>query len=219
MARKDATRPRDSDDVDAGGARPAVEIASPPSPAIEAVNLRDLGAALRERRNQRGTSLAEVAAATGLSPSFISLVESGRSDISFGRLIRLANYYGVGLSELLPETRGADAEVVRHEERRSVSSPVEGIEMYLLAPDVHRTVMPLLVRYEPGGETAEFTDHAGEEFIYVLEGTIVLMLAGRDPITLSAGDSAYFKSTTPHALTNPGDVPTRLIAMITPPTW
>jgi mannose-6-phosphate isomerase-like protein (cupin superfamily) len=45
------------------------------------------------------------------------------------------------------------------------------------------------------------------------------MLAGRDPITLTAGDSAYFKSTTPHALTNPGDVPTRLIAMITPPTW
>ena len=186
---------------------------------IGGVNLRDLGATLRELRNQRGTSLAEVAGATGLSPSFLSLVESGKSDISFGRLIRLANYYDVGLADLIPDSQPKDAEVVRNRERRSVSSPIEGIEMFLLAPDVHRTVMPLLVVYEPHGHTAEFTDHAGEEFIHVLEGSIVLMLEGREPITLYAGDSAYFKSTTAHALTNPGEDPTRLIAMISPPTW
>ena len=91
--------------------------------------------------------------------------------------------------------------------------------MFLLAPDVHRTVMPLLVAYKAYGHTAEFTSHTGEEFIYVLQGVIVLVLEGRNPKTLNVGDSAYFKSTIPHALTNPGDTTTWLIAMITPPTW
>jgi quercetin dioxygenase-like cupin family protein len=197
---------------------------SPPRPtaadkSVDSVDLRDLGVALRVLRNDKGVPLSEAAAETGLSPSFISLVESGKSDISFGRLIRLTDYYGVGLSDLLPNEAHKDAEVVRKKEQRSVTSPGEGIEMFLLAPDVHRSVMPLLVTYKPHGHTAEFTSHPGEEFIYVMDGVISLRLEGREPKTLHRGDSAYFKSLIPHALSNPGDSVTWLIAMIAPPTW
>ena len=183
------------------------------------ISLGDLSRILRQFRKDRGHSLATVAQNTGLSVSFLSLVEAGKSDISFGRLLRLMAFYGVALGDLLPQRQPAAAHVVRAAERRHVYSPAEGIDMYLLAPDAKRKMMPVVTIYEPHGETAEFTSHPGEEFILVVEGVITLAFAGAETVVLQEGDSAYFDSTTPHHLTNPGDTPTVLAAAITPPTW
>jgi transcriptional regulator with XRE-family HTH domain len=54
-----------------------------------------LGQNLREIRQRLARSLTEVAKATGVSPSFISMVENGNSDISIGRLLKLTQTYGV----------------------------------------------------------------------------------------------------------------------------
>src|SRR6185312_910162 len=58
---------------------------------------RLLGERLRAIRAERGVSLSAVAEATGISTSFLSLVETGKNDITFGRLRRLIDYYGVTL--------------------------------------------------------------------------------------------------------------------------
>ena len=60
----------------------------------------NLGTKLRALRSDRGNSIAEVSDATGISASFLSLVENGRSDIAIGRLMRLIDFYGVGLATL-----------------------------------------------------------------------------------------------------------------------
>ena len=72
---------------------------------------RLLGARLRAIRADRGLSLSAVAEATGISTSFLSLVETGKNDITFGRLRRLIDYYGVTLIDLLPPSE--DTVVVR----------------------------------------------------------------------------------------------------------
>lgn len=64
----------------------------------------DLGTKLRALRTDRGLSIAEVADATGISASFLSLVENGRSDIAIGRLMRLIDFYGVGLGRCSPRS-------------------------------------------------------------------------------------------------------------------
>lgn len=205
-----------------GGERPAPSqrpVAPRGAASNGAIALADLGKTLRVLRRDRGSSLAAVAEGTGLSQSFISLVESGKSDISFGRLIRLLDHYGVGLADVLPRQEPQAADVVTPQTRLHVYSPTEGIEMFLLTPDTHRTMMMLLATYEPHGKTAEFTRHPGEEFIFVLEGTIQLTLKGSEPVTLGEGDSVYFQADTPHLLANPGTQRTRLMAAITPPTW
>jgi quercetin dioxygenase-like cupin family protein len=166
----------------------------------------------------RRLSLAEIAEATDLSASFLSLVETGKSDISIGRLLRLLDFYGIGLTELLP-SESDDAQVVRADERRHVRSQAEGIDQYLLAPDTNRTMMPLLASYEPGGQTFEYTSHPGEEWIHVLEGTMALDLEGREQVILEAGDSAYFRSDRPHSLSNVGEGQAWLVAAVSPPTW
>jgi transcriptional regulator with XRE-family HTH domain len=183
------------------------------------ISLGDLSRILAELRKDRGLSLATVARGTGLSVSFLSLVEAGKSDISFGRLLRLVAFYGMALGDLLPKRQRSAAHVVRATERRHVYSPAERIHMYLLAPDTKRKMMPVITIYEPHGETAEFTSHPGEEFILVLEGVITLTFAGAETLVLQSGDSAYFDSSTPHYLTNPGGTRTILAATITPPTW
>jgi quercetin dioxygenase-like cupin family protein len=182
------------------------------------VLLDELGKKLRELRTARELSLADVAEATSLSPSFLSLVETGKSDISIGRLLRLLAFHGKGLADLLPSA-SHDAQVVRADERRHIRSKVEGIDQYLLAPDTNRTIMPLLVSYVPGGHTLEYTSHVGEEWIHVLEGKMQLDLEGRDPVVLEPGDSAYFRADQPHSLSNIGSSTAWLIAAISPPTW
>ena len=109
------------------------------------------GGALRALRRERRLSLQEVSTATGISASFLSLIENGKSDITLGRLMKLAGFYDVHVSDLLPPGVGRDPIVMRAEERRHIYSPSEGIDVFLLGPDSERRMLPLLVEFEPGG--------------------------------------------------------------------
>jgi transcriptional regulator with XRE-family HTH domain len=77
-------------------------------------SLGSVGAALRQVRKARGLSLHDVAEGTGISASFLSLVEKDRSDISIGRLVRLIDFYGISITDLLPFAAQSDyPEVMR----------------------------------------------------------------------------------------------------------
>ena len=178
-----------------------------------------LAEGLRELRRSRGLSLAEVAEATQISPSFLSLVEKGKSDITIGRLVRLVVFYGVALSDLVPITTVPSFPgVLRVGEQRLVHSPAEGIDVFLLTPDTRRTMMPMVLRFQPGACLAEHGRHPGEEWVHVLEGKLSLELEGVDPVLLERGDSAYYPADRPHLFRNASSRrPLRLICVDTPP--
>jgi transcriptional regulator with XRE-family HTH domain len=90
--------------------------------ATVAAGPNSLGARLRALRTGRGHSLAEVAEATGLSASFLSLVENGRSDITISRLVRVVDFYRVRITDLLDAAPSADSMVVRRNEHRHLYS-------------------------------------------------------------------------------------------------
>jgi transcriptional regulator with XRE-family HTH domain len=180
-----------------------------------------LGAKLRAARQARRLSLADVAAGTGISPSFLSLVEKDRSDITIGRLVRLIEFYGISITDLVPgQASHGYPDVVAQGERRLLHSPAEGIDVYLLSSDTRRrAMMPLLVELEPGARLAEFGQHAGEEWVHVLDGRLRLELEGTEPRVLEAGDSAYYPAERPHLFCNDDRVRAlRLICVDTPPT-
>src|SRR6478735_2717211 len=79
-----------------------------------------LGGRLRSLRHGRKLSLAEVGAATGMSSSFLSLVENGRNDLTVARLVRLVDYYGVSVTDLLPDPGEQRPEVIRSANRRRI---------------------------------------------------------------------------------------------------
>src|SRR4051794_24293919 len=87
-----------------------------------------LGRQLRTLRRTRGFSLSQVAEATGISKSFLSLLEAGKSDITIGRLMRLVEFFGVTIGDLLPDAdAGAQIVVSRQGDQQPLRSPSEGI--------------------------------------------------------------------------------------------
>lgn len=177
-----------------------------------------LGTGLRRLRTARRLSLSEVAEATGLSPSFLSLLENGKSDITIGRLTRLVNFFGVSITDLLPSEEPADPHVVGLAERRRLHSPSEGTDIFLLVHDTERAMMPMYLEIQPGGHLAEFAQHRGEEWVFVIEGELTLELDGTEARRLEAGDSAYYSAETQHMFRNRStSQPVRLVCVNTPP--
>lgn len=169
-------------------------------------------------RRAKRLSLSKVAAATGISSSFLSLVENGKSDITIGRLVRLVDFYGVRLEDLVPVSAGVDPGIVRKAEQRLLSSPAEEITFTLLTRDTRGAMMPMIVEFEPSAHLAEYGRHAGEEFVHVLQGRLELVIEGSEPRVLAAGDSAYYSAEQPHLFRNASaKAPLRIVCVDTPP--
>lgn len=182
-------------------------------------NMNNVGPRLRELRKKRRLSLAEVSEATQISTSFLSLVETGRSDITFSRLMKLVDVYGVSITDLLPGSDDHDPVVVRASARREISSPREGINVFLLAPTADGSMMPTLEEYARGARFDGTVSHSGDEFILVLDGVVELFLEPDERIALKEGDSAYYSAERSHSCRNIGDDIARVLCVITPPNW
>ena len=177
----------------------------------------DLGTKLRALRADRGHSIAEVADATGISSSFLSLVENGRSDIAIGRLMRLIDFYGVGLGTLFPESRGAGIDVIRRDEYHHVPSGEEKLDLFLITGDSERAMTTFIASYAEGGGMSEPTPYEGEAFVLVLEGAVGVRLEEGDEVELRTGDTAYIRSTGRRTYRNAGNGTARLLGVIARP--
>jgi transcriptional regulator with XRE-family HTH domain len=177
-----------------------------------------LGATLRGIRNARGLSLTQVADATGVSRSLLSLIETGRSDITIGRLSRLAQLYDIRLADLVPEPRSPDPVVVRADDRRTMHYNSEGIDVEILIPEGQHTMQALLSTFSPKAAMEDFIVQPNEQFVFVLEGKLRTEFADGREIVLDAGDSAaYVSGEGGHRHTNLAEGPTRTVIVIRRP--
>lgn len=184
-----------------------------------------MGDRLRQARLARGLSLRKLAEVLGVSPSLISQVETGRAKPSVNTLYALANELGISLDVLLfmdtqppgtVEGRNAVADpvhaVLPHDPvQRAVSRTSirlgSGVVWERLTTESIRNVDFLHVTYEVGGASspeAEFQRHSGQEWGYVLSGTLTVKI-GFDEFLLGPGDAISFDSATPHRMFNGGD--------------
>lgn len=167
----------------------------------EAVNeeRRLLGERLRMLRVRRRLGLADVALGTGLSRSFIAMLEAGDSDVSVSRLLRIADFYGVWISDLVGSV-GPSVEIVPAAEAKRL--PVdEGGSVLLLSSQPVRNLQPFLVRLAPGAAIDGGLSHSGEEFIHCVAGTAQLEILDTVHI-LEMGDTASFPGRLPHTYRN-----------------
>jgi transcriptional regulator with XRE-family HTH domain len=183
------------------------------------MNKIDLGTRLRALRTERGLSLSQLEAATKISSSFLSLVESGKSDITISRLVRLADFFEVELSELVDGGRveRSPYEVVRDGEGSVLASSSEGITTRFLGHQRWQ-LSPRVTDYEAGG-TIEVAggEHAAREilhhrelFIYVITGTFEITVHDEEPVTLSRGDAILIRDGADR-VSNNGRRPGRLL--------
>ena len=176
---------------------------------------RAIGTRLRQLRLKRGASLATVAKAAGISVGFLSAIERSQMSASVSTLRRLARYYKTNILDFY-DTADPNEHLVRPKARKVLEAG-PGVRMELLAWG--NTVMePHLFRIAAGAGSGDSYTHVGEEFLFVLKGTMQISLRG-EKYLLKSGDSFYFESALPHNWLNPGRTETWVLWVNTPPTF
>jgi len=179
-----------------------------------------LGTTLRTIRNSRGLSLAQVAKATGISRSLLSLIETGQSDITVGRLTRLALLYEIRVAELVPEPHHPDPIIVRADDRQVLRYSAEEIDVEVLVPDGPHTMQALLATFAPLARMLDYVPQPNEQFTHVIEGRVRTEFADGRVIELAAGDSAtYISGDGGHRHTNLVDGVTRMLIVVRRPRF
>ncbi|MBR8743093.1 helix-turn-helix domain-containing protein [Nocardiopsis sp. MG754419] len=154
--------------------------------------LTAVGPRLRAMRTQRGTTLADLSATTGVSVSTLSRLETGERRPTLELLLPLARAYGVTLDELVDAPPTGDPRVhLRPTTQHGMTMiPLTrrpgGIQAYKLV------LAAGTGRREPDPQT-----HEGYEWLYVLNGRLRVVLGEHDLI-LGAGEAAEFDTRVPH---------------------
>jgi transcriptional regulator with XRE-family HTH domain len=165
-----------------------------------------VGPRLKRIRSQRGATLADVAAATGISKSTLSRLESGQRRPSLELLLPLAQTYGVPLDDLVgaPEIGDPRVRFTPVQRHGRVVVPLTRQPGSLQAWKV--VIAP--ERGEP-----ELRTHEGYEWLFVLAGTLRLLLADHD-LTLGPGEVAEFDTRHPHWFGPADDRPVELLSLL-----
>jgi transcriptional regulator with XRE-family HTH domain/mannose-6-phosphate isomerase-like protein (cupin superfamily) len=170
---------------------------------------RSLGEGVRRLRRQRGWTLAELSAKTGLAISTLSKVENDQISLTYHNLAKLASGMDLDIADFFgPEPPGGarGRQALCRRGAGPVHETANYAHEYLCAGLPGRQMVPLCSRVkarslEAFGETIA---HPGDEFIYVLEGAIDLHVGGGRPVRLRAGDSYYFDGRAGHAAVSVG---------------
>jgi transcriptional regulator with XRE-family HTH domain len=167
-----------------------------PEPPTDAPELTGLGARLRERRRHGGLTLESAAARVGLSPAYLSRLETEHRQPSLPVLLGLSRVYGTTVAELLGEQDTVHDPVVRG---GALEPGRAGGWSYRRAGVPDRAMQPLRLHVPPAVQDDVVRVHPGEEWLYVLTGRLRLTL-GTGTHVLEPGDAAHFDSLTPHQL-------------------
>jgi DNA-binding transcriptional MerR regulator/quercetin dioxygenase-like cupin family protein len=175
-----------------------------------------LGPQLRRMRERKGLGLVEAARRAALSPGFLSSVERSQANASVATLQRLATSYGTTVMELF-QSPPHEGRLVGPNDRR-VLTVHSGVRMELLSTGAPM-LQSMLFKVAPAAGSEGAYSHQGEEFIYMLAGTLEVWLDELQCYVLREGDSFWFPSTHAHRWFNPGDVDAVLLWINTPPTF
>jgi len=154
----------------------------------------NLGARIRELRQSRNLTLEQVASDTGLSVSFLSMLERDKVSVSVDNLERLARYYEVHMVHFFSGPEESPVMVTR---RSDILASMNNIgrgpaSVTLLANRPNARIEPLLVHIAPGQEEPHFRKHEADTLAYILEGKARLISEAGEEFELEQGDIAYY---------------------------
>lgn len=189
---------------------------APPALAKNSGAPTELGRKLRVLRKKRGLGVVEAARKAKISPGFLSAIELSRANPSVATLQRLSAAYGttvLNFYNLPKQTK----RLIRVKDRQVIATH-SGVKMELLSVGAQQ-LESMIFRVQPGAGSDGSYSHQGEEFIYMMQGTLELWLDELECHTLKVGDSFWFESTVGHRWYNPSNEEAILLWINTPPTF
>ena len=183
------------------------------------------GIKLRHARQLRGLSLEELGAKVGLTQGYLSKIENDRAVPTISTLHKIVQALEININALLTDLDAANSDVFvmrRSDRQRLVTGHRRAgnrVILEQLVPSGPQYFMQVNVHViEKGGGSNEPISHRGQEFGYVLSGTIELSVNGQH-VEVNEGDSFYFDSSLEHSYRNSGKSEAKIVWVNTPPTF
>ena len=172
---------------------------------------------IRGLREISGLSADALAQEVGVSQDVVLQYESGAVDIPVGYLSKVAHKFGIELAAILTgeNPRLHVYCVVRKDKGLTVERRKQYKYESLASNFIHKKAEPFIVRIEPNAEPApmEFNSHPGQEFNYVIEGTLKIIIDTHEVI-LNPGDSIYYDSGYKHAMKAMNQTSVKMLAIV-----
>jgi transcriptional regulator with XRE-family HTH domain len=179
--------------------------------------VKAIGERIRGLRDACGISSETLAAECGLAEEELESYEQGRTDIPVGTLHTIAKRFNVELNTLLTgeEPRLHGYCLTRRDGGVTVNRRLDYKYKSLAYTFADRKAEPFLVMVEPKNpaEPIHLNTHLGQEFDYVIEGSLIISLNGKEFI-LNEGDSLYYDSGIPHGMKTRDGKSARFLACI-----
>ena len=161
----------------------------------------DIGNKLKELRVLKGLTQEELADRSELSKGFISQLERNLTSPSITTLMDILQCLGTSIGEFFNEA--PDEQIVFGKQDYFVKVDTEyKNEIKWIIPNAQKNTMePIYLTLEAGGSTCPDTPHEGEEFGYILQGTVSIHL-GNKTYKAKKGESFYYTADKTHFLSS-----------------
>jgi transcriptional regulator with XRE-family HTH domain len=178
----------------------------------------NIGEKIKGLRISNGLTQEELANRSELSKGFISQVERDLTSPSIATLVDILECLGTNLKDFFNETM--DEKIVFHEadtftqENKDLKN-----EIHWIVPNAQKNHMePIFISLDEGGQSAPQDPHEGEEFGYILSGSIYVHV-GNKKFKAKKGETFYFKPAMVHYLSNAGKSTAKVLWVCTPPSF
>ncbi|WP_126429080.1 helix-turn-helix domain-containing protein [Brevibacillus marinus] len=170
------------------------------------MDTNNIGKLLRDLRRKKGLTLKELAEKTGLSISFLSQVENSKCSITLQSLSKISDALEVSRSYFFPDSSYTEKKSTKGEINLNQSNFIyQSLSKGLSNPLFEPMLVVLFPNNKKGTQSIRephsLSSHNGQEFVYVLEGTLTLVHEGEE-YNLEPGDSFHINSSTPHTWFN-----------------
>ena len=177
--------------------------------------IEEISKKIRSLRKEKNMTLKELSEKTGLSISFLSQVENNTSSLAITSLKKIADALEKDISYFFesPETKSYH---VKYEDQEPFTIETSKAEFIKLSGNFsNKNMEAMIVTIPPQKQHGDFFSHPGEEFIYVLDGTLEIVLDGIT-YNVKQGDSIHYPSTVEHVWRNPLKNTLRFLVVVTP---
>ena len=175
-----------------------------------------IGSKIRDLRLKNGLTQEELADRAELSKGFISQLENDLTSPSIATLIDILQLLGSSLKDFFSDSDDSQITFTPNDYFHKES---DGVAVTWIVPTAQKNALePIILELEKGATTDADYPHEGEEFGYVLEGKVEVVVGDRKSVA-SCGDSFYFSSDRQHYIRNISDKTSKILWVSCPPTF
>ena len=178
----------------------------------------DIGKRMKELRIQYGLTQQELADRSELTKGFISQLERNQNSPSIGTLLDIIQCLGTTPAEFFTDEEPEQIVFEKDDYFEKISEDGNKMIEWIIPNAQKNSMEPVRLTLKPGGSSDTHLPQAGEEFGYVLKGTVRVFYGGKT-YTVRAGESFYFQAGKKHRLENNGNRDAILIWVSTPPSF